>query len=319
MRPIFCILLAFLCVGISLKAKAQRIDTTSASTTPISFKQNKRLQRTLAIQGALWTGSLLALNQAWYADYPRSRFHLFNDFPEWHQMDKLGHAYTGYLGTGFSYAAYRHAGLTEKQSAWYGAASGLAFLSVIEILDGFSTAWGFSPPDMLANITGTGLFTVQQLAWHEQRIQLKVSAHRQFYRDPELEIRANQFFGATTPQRLLKDYNAQTYWLSFNPRLFGMPKPWPQWLLLSAGYGAENMLGGRNNTWKDPQGIQHDRRDLPRLRQFYFAPDIDLSKIKIKGKTPKLLKAFQYITLKFPLPALEINSAGQVKFHAISF
>lgn len=279
----------------------------------------KRLRRVLVGQGILWTGSLVALNQAWYADYPRSRFHLFNDWAEWHQIDKLGHAYTGYLGAGLSYAAYRHAGLSEKQAAWFGAASGLAFLSVIEILDGFSTAWGFSPPDMLANIAGTGLFATQQHVWHEQRIQLKVSAHRNFYKDPELEIRANQFFGTATPQRLLKDYNAQTYWLSVNPRLFGMPKPWPEWLLLSVGYGADNMWGGRTNTWKDPQGFQHNRTDLARLRQFYFAPDIDISRIKIHGKTPKLFKAFQYITLKFPLPALEINSAGQVKLHAVAF
>lgn len=288
-------------------------------TNRISLKHNKRLQRTLGVQTVLWTGTLVALNQAWYADYPRSRFHLFNDWAEWQQMDKLGHAFTGYFGAQVSYAAYRNAGLTEKQSAWYGAASGLAFLSVIEILDGFSTAWGFSPPDMLANIVGTGLFALQQHHWHEQRIQLKVSAHRNFYKDPELAIRANDFYGNSTPQRLLKDYNAQTYWLTVNPRMFGMPNPWPEWLLLSAGYGAENMWGGRTNSWKDAQGIQHNRSDLPRLRQFYFAPDIDISRIKIKGKTPKLFKAFQYITLKFPLPALEINTAGQVKFHAVAF
>jgi hypothetical protein len=303
-----------ICIGILFGLHRNGYTQTNTDTL-----NKKRLHRVLVGQGILWTGSLLALNQAWYADYPRTRFHFFNDYPEWHQMDKLGHAYTGYFTTGLSYEAFRHAGVSEKKAAWYGAASGLAFLSVIEILDGFSTAWGFSPPDMIANLAGTSLFAVQQTAWHQQRIQLKVSAHRNNYKDPELELRANQFFGNTTPQRILKDYNAQTYWLSVNPRLFGMPKPWPQWLLLSAGYGADNLWGGRINTWTDPQGIFHNRQDLPRLRQFYFAPDIDLSKIKINGKTPKLLKAFQYITLKFPLPALEINSAGKFKLHAVAF
>src|SRR5687768_17519278 len=36
---------------------------------------------------ALWAGSYIALNQAWYRDYPRSSFRLFDDMDEWNQMD----------------------------------------------------------------------------------------------------------------------------------------------------------------------------------------------------------------------------------------
>ena len=42
-------------------------------------------------------GSLVALNQVWYAPYSSEEFHLFNDSKQWMQMDKLGHAFTGYL------------------------------------------------------------------------------------------------------------------------------------------------------------------------------------------------------------------------------
>jgi hypothetical protein len=36
------------------------------------------------------TITLVGLNQLWYADYPRSNFHLLMTI-EWLQMDKVGH------------------------------------------------------------------------------------------------------------------------------------------------------------------------------------------------------------------------------------
>src|ERR1035438_10237615 len=45
---------------------------------------------------ALYGGSLIVLNQYWYANYPKSKFHFFNDNAEWQQMDKCGHFFTSY-------------------------------------------------------------------------------------------------------------------------------------------------------------------------------------------------------------------------------
>ncbi len=58
--------------------------------------------------------------------------------------------------------------------------------------------------------------------------------------------------------------------------------------------------------------------NFKRYRQIYIAPDIDLTKIKTKSKA---LKLFFEVTrfIKFPLPALEINSKGQWLFHPIYF
>ncbi|PWU03962.1 MAG: hypothetical protein C5B52_02360, partial [Bacteroidetes bacterium] len=47
-------------------------------------------------QAVIWAGSYVALNQAWYADYPKSSFHFFDDWDEWGKMDKLGHMWTAY-------------------------------------------------------------------------------------------------------------------------------------------------------------------------------------------------------------------------------
>ena len=88
---------------------------------------------------------------------------------------------------------------------------------------------------------------------------------------------------------------------------------------VSFGYGADGMYGGFDNTAKDEAGnVTFDRRDIPRVRQFYLAPDVGLTRIKTNKKwlrtTLILLNAF-----KFPAPALMVDTKGQVRFHAIYF
>ena len=51
-------------------------------------KKRIRLATTANIVG--YGGTLIGLNAIWYAKYPRSGFHFFNDNAEWLQMDKAG-------------------------------------------------------------------------------------------------------------------------------------------------------------------------------------------------------------------------------------
>ncbi|MEO8734474.1 MAG: DUF2279 domain-containing protein, partial [Flavobacteriales bacterium] len=97
------------------------------------------------------TGSLIALNEAWYKGYERTDFHFFNDGDEWLQMDKLGHAFSSYQVGRAGHAAFRWAGFNESVSTWIGGSVGLLYLSGIEYLDGHSSAYGFSGWDMAAN------------------------------------------------------------------------------------------------------------------------------------------------------------------------
>jgi hypothetical protein len=121
-------------------------------------------------------------------------------------------------------------------------------------------------------------------------------------------------------ERTLKDYNGQTYWLSVNPWSFAKKSKFPKWLNIAVGYGAGGMLGGYTNTWTDPEtNAAHSRTDITRYRQFYLSPDIDLSKITIKGKTPNILRLLNGLKIKFPLPTLEYNTKGEFKMHAVYF
>jgi len=263
-------------------------------------------------------GSLIILNNTWYKSYAKTSFHTFNDSKEWLQMDKVGHGWTAYNAGRISAGMWKWAGLPQKKAAWLGAATATAYLIGIEFLDAHSAKWGWSWSDIAANFIGSGIFLGQELLWNEQRIQYKFSFHKKDYSDPQLEQRADDLFGETWYERMLKDYNAQTYWFSANLKSFFPESNLPPWLNISVGYGADGMFGGFENKWTDEAGNVIDRTDIPRKRQFYFAPDIDFTKIKTNQKWLRtvfsLLNAF-----KCPAPALMIDSHGKFKAYAIYF
>lgn len=271
----------------------------------------KRLGEVMITESALYAISITGLYHLWYSNYPHSKFHFFNDNAEWLQMDKCGHMTTSYYVGNLGYEALRWSGVNNTKSTWYGGTLGLLFLTTIEILDGFSSEWGFSPGDMTANTLGSGLFISQQLAWKEQRILIRWSYHPteyQQYRPDEL--------GRNNTESWLKDYNGQTYWLSFNIKSF-LPgrSNFPAWVNMDFGYGAEGMLGGRDNP------AVYKNITLPkfqRTRKFFFSPDIDLTHIPTNSSSSRLeLNTIEF--LKFPLPAAEINSLNKVKFYYIYF
>lgn len=265
----------------------------------------------------LWAGSYIALNKAWYADYPKESFHFFDDRKEWNQMDKAGHVWTAYHVSRVSSGMWKWAGLSERQSVIWGGVSAVLYQSIIEIQDGFSAEWGFSVGDMEANVIGAGMFMFQQLKWKEQRIQIKLSYWPYDY-PTGLNTRRDQLFGKGIAERILKDYNSQTYWLSGNVHSFFKNSKWPAWLNVAIGYGSEGMLGGMENKWTDKNGTGFDRSDIPRIRKFYLSPDIDLTKIKTKSKF--LRSAFYVLSMvKIPAPAIELNSKGKFKAYVLHF
>ncbi len=278
--------------------------------------KNRRLLIT-GINVVGYGGSLVLLNEAWYKGYARSSFHTFDDSREWLQIDKAGHAWTAYNTGRASAALWEWAGLSHKKAVLTGGLSGAAYLTAIEFLDAYSAKWGWSWSDIGANIFGSGLFMSQELLWNEQRIQFKFSFHKNNYGDPQLEQRAASLFGKPLYERMLKDYNAQTYWLSANFKSFFPQSNLPAWLNIAVGYGADGMFGGFENKWLDNMGNEVSRYDIKRNRQYYLAPDIDFTKIKTRSKFLRtsfsILNAF-----KFPAPAIEL-SKGKLKVKAIAF
>lgn len=266
-----------------------------------------RVNGTIIVESAIGTVITIGLNYLWYKKFPHSRFHYFNDNNEWLNMDKVGHATTAYNVAAIQSDVLHWGGVRAGTAALIGTATALGFMTMIEIMDGHSDAWGFSKGDMIANLAGCLLFEGQQLLWKEQRISLKYSYHGTIfpkYHPAEL--------GSNLPQRMLKDYNGQTYWLSFNIGSF-LPASanFPNWLNASVGYGAEGMTGASKNP------TEVNGKPIPsfqRYRQFYFSFDTDL--YRVNGLSPlatTLLKVNR--TLKMPAPALEWNEVQGLQLH----
>ena len=270
-----------------------------------------RLTGVLVTQGTLYVTSLAGLYFAWYKDYPQSSFHLFDDNHEWMQVDKFGHLITACYISRIGYATYRWAGLNENRSAWFGGLLGFAYMLNIELLDGFSSTWGFSSGDFAANTLGCIIFTGQQLAWHEQRFSLKYSFHQTQYAQYRPDL-----LGDNLIQNMIKDYNGHSYWVSGNISSFlRKGSRFPKWLDISMGYSAEGMTGARENTLeKNGQPIPH----FDRSRNFLLSLDVDLTRIPTKSTV--LRSIFTLLGfIKIPAPALEYNTRGQFKFYPIYF
>jgi len=273
-----------------------------------SNKQRIRLVTAGNIIG--YGGAMVGLYSAWYKNYPQTNFHFFNDNKEWLQVDKVGHMYAAYIESKASMEMWRWAGVDRKKRIWIGGLSGATYQTVIEVLDGFSEGWGWSWGDFAANVAGSGILIGQELAWDEQRIQVKFSFHRKDYGEQQLNKRADNLYGNSLAERMLKDYNGQTYWLSANLKSFFKQSNLPPWLNIAVGYGADGMFGGTTNSWKDPvSGANINRNDIARYRQWYIAPDIDLTRIKTKSKFLKTT-FFVLNSFKFPAPSIGFSKKG---------
>ncbi len=283
--------------------------TTNSSFLKPSDTLNIPRRNAVVISELALSGSaLLALNQLWYANYPKSDFKSINDNAEWLQVDKAGHVFSAYHIGNASSNALKWSGVSRKNQLIYGATSGFVFLSAVEIMDGYSKNWGFSVGDLVSNATGTALLISQELLWKEQRIVPKFS----FHTTPYASARPN-VLGSTVAEQLLKDYNGQTYWISANIHSFSKTSKIPKWLNLAVGYGGEGMITGNEefiNTIFLPEAT--------RQRQFYLSFDVDLTKIKTKSSVLKTVFSV-FNTLKVPAPTLEFRDTGKIKGYFLYF
>jgi hypothetical protein len=292
----------------AIESIAVNADSTELKSCHI---QKGRLIGVTVTEGSLYFGSLSGLYFLWYKDYPQSAFHFFNDNGEWLQMDKLGHVTTAYYVSRILHAAHCWAGVSENASIWIGSAISFTYLLNIELLDAFSSEWGFSYGDLVANTIGCALFMGQQFGWHDQRFTLKYSFHPTEYAQYRPDL-----LGASFIQQMVKDYNGMSFWLSGNIHSF-LPEQskFPRWLNIAIGYGAEGMTGATGNP--DNQGGLR-AAEFERYRKFFLSVDIDLTRIRTRSSVLKgIFNILGFI--KVPAPAIEFNTKGQFNFYFLYF
>ena len=265
----------------------------------------KRLNTVLIGMGIGYATSLVVLNEVWYKEQGKTSFHFFNDNAQWNQVDKVGHFYSAYQLSNIGKQLFLWTNMSEKKSAIWGSVMSQALMIPIEVMDGFAVEYGFSWGDITANLLGAGFFLSQELGWKEQRIKTKFSFHRTEYAVLRPEVLGNGFF-----EELLKDYNGQTYWLSFDIYAFSKQNSKiPHWLNIAFGYGANGMVYAREE--------ENNANGYESYRQYYLALDFDLSHIKTRSK---FLKTALFIVdmVKIPAPAVEFSKKG-VNYHWLYF
>ena len=273
------------------------------SLTPSKQSNKKVVLNASVIAG--WAGSQSALYQIWYSDYNTGKFHVFDDSHEWLYMDKLGHIFTNYQLTKTLFHTYSTS-YSEHSALIRSTAVSLGFQTTLELMDGFSSGWGFSWTDMLANTMGASLFYLQHAKFKHQVVQPKFSfspSHLAHYRP--------MLLGNSTIQQVFKDYNGQTYWYSFQLPQRSI-KRIPAWINLAFGYSITNKLDAHLNNYHTSDG-----KTLTARTEFLCALDINLEKIPVKNRFLKgLFRAAN--SIKFPFPTIGY-STGKLHFYPIYF
>jgi len=268
------------------------------------------LRTVIASESGFYLAGNAFLQYVWYKDHERAKFHFYNDNKGYLQLDKCGHAYGAYQYSRKGYEALRWAGVNKKKSLIYGGPLGLILQTPIEIFDGLYKGYGFSKGDMVANFSGSAIFSLQQALLDDQIVKMKFSYAPSSYR------KYNPYgLGATHLESFFLDYNGHTYWLSANLNAILKYKKFPNWLNLALGYSANGMLGEFNNkAYYNGKYVPH----FERYREWYLSLDIDLSKIKTKYKGLKMVLN-QINTLKIPFPAIGYNRINQFNFKPFYF
>lgn len=288
-RTIF-LSLVFLCSSAFVFSQRDFFSATDSISKP-------RVIGTSVGIGTFWSGSMIGLSQVWYSEVEKQPWHTFNDSKNWLQMDKVGHFYISHKISQFCRDKYVWAGVDNTTATWIGAGISVGYQTTFEMFDAYSAEWGFSWSDVAANTLGTISYTAQSLIWEEERIIPKFS-----YSPTEFAAIRPAVLGSTFAESLLKDYNGQTYWLSFSPGTFFKDSPIPKWACISIGYSAHAKLKGDEESYTDvATGINYQAQ-----REFLLSLDIDFSRLPIKRPWLKaVVKQFNYV--KIPFPALRLR------------
>ena len=271
------------------------------------YSQDKYLIPSIAVSTLLF-GSVTYF--AYFRNMEPVRFHFYNDFKGFLQVDKFIHSYGSYMATSIWYNGLTLAGIKKEKALVLGGIMGVVPLTPKEVFDGFSNGNGFSWGDFLANAVGPAFFVGQELLFDEQIIKYKSCFSRSCYAEE-----ANGYLGKTLLQSYFKDYNGHSYWLSINVSKIFPKANLPDWISVAAGYSANGMFGLYENI-DSYHGVKIP--ETQRYRQFLISFDVDWSKINVKSKLIKVI-FYGFNFIKMPFPALEINSKGNFRGYWIYF
>ena len=234
--------------------KAESSISSSPSTTT-----HAKTQRLIA---GLLLGTAIYGYTTWWND-SNSRFRIRHE--DWFGADtpnggadKLGHAYSFYVSTRILAKSFQWAGHSQPQAIQLAGITSATLSVGVEILDGFTEKYGFSPEDVIMNLAGigTGIILEKYPQW-----------------DNLFDLRL-KYWPSADARRLnehdpFTDYSGQTYLLITKASgiLPLRQSQWLRYLELAVGYGTRGYqpTDGTNNQLKK--------------RNFYYGFSLNLSQL----------------------------------------
>lgn len=268
-------------------ADSARPATIGADT--VSEVDPIRLSVVGAATVAVVTTVHLYQQQAWWQG-ERDVFRFQNDWSYALNLDKFGHAFGAYLGSGMFRGALSWAGMDTRRSTFYGSLLGLAYELYVETEDGFHTTYGFSPGDALADILGA----MVPLAQYQFPILRSFKPKWSYIpsRDYLDALKAGE------SRAFIDDYLGQSYWIGIDPHPFlpeSVASVIPPWMGIGIGASSRDL---------DGDGGGH--------RNFYLALDWNFS--RISTSSPVLRTIFEAIDFfHIPSPGIAFKE-GKISF-----
>ncbi|MGC8595950.1 MAG: DUF2279 domain-containing protein [Candidatus Kryptoniota bacterium] len=237
----------------------------------------------LAAVGSAGIAGLIILERyqenAWWRT-PRTRFRFVNDGNFVGNFDKLGHTFGSYVQSSAVQTAMEWCGYKPLTAAYIGFIVSLAQQTYIEVNDGITDVWGFSPGDMFSNIIGS-IYPLAQTTFPELR-----------HFTPKISYLPSNQYKSGMWKNYVDDYEGMAFWMSVDIHHYlpeSLKSYWPKVLNLAIGTGVRN--------FRPEISVQHT---------VYIALDINVKQIPGDNWIINGLKnVLNYVHL--PMPALLIS------------
>lgn len=217
--------------------------------------QQLRLRNTGLIAGSSLLVGAYGLVKWWddgfTGDFRTESEGWFGQGTQYGGADKIGHAFTSYLGARLLTRGFEAVGNGKGEAAKFGFWTALGIMSAVEVLDGYSRQYRFSKEDAMINVVGAGLgYLLERNPGLDQLVDFRLLYRR----------------SAGSDWDPAGDYSGQTYLIV--AKASGVPALREisvlRYFELAAGYGTRG--------YDDPPGAKGQRN-------LYFGISLNLSEV----------------------------------------
>ncbi|CUT04073.1 DUF2279 domain-containing protein [Candidatus Chrysopegis kryptomonas] len=241
-------------------------------------------------------------NRVWWKPTKVKKFIWRDDWNDLIRADKAGHFYFSYVLSDAYKSIFKWVGFNGKTSSFFGAGISVIYeVGVVELTDGFTTRWGFSPSDAISDILGAFFPVAQEFFPSLNSVAFKWSYTPSGYTWLDY-LKIGSLKDALYKKQFHTDYEGMTFWMSLDFQKFlpeKIEKFIPDFLNLAIGYSVKDInYAGRGYS------------------EIYLALDYDLLKVNTKSDIlNRIIHTLNYI--HFPAPTLRIKP--NVKFYYLYF